>query len=119
MSLYAQYIKERENKDIVETDEGFATYQIYGDECYIADIYVIPGARKTGLASQLANQIKGLAKSSGCKILTGSVCLDANNAVASMNVLYAYGMKVHSIKGNMIYFSVIIVTGKQIGRAHV
>lgn len=108
MSLYAQYIKERENKDIVETDKGFATYQIYGDECYIADIYIVPEMRKSGLASKLANEIKDLAKKSGCKILTGSVCLDANEAAASMNVLYAYGMKVHLIKGNMIYFSMEI-----------
>ena len=57
MSLYAEYIKGRENKEIIEDSLGFATYQITGNECYIVDIYVRPEARMLGRGSILANKI--------------------------------------------------------------
>ena len=39
-SNYAQYIKEREGKEIVEDHKGFATFVITDKECYIVDIFV-------------------------------------------------------------------------------
>ncbi len=67
MSLYAEYLKERTYDEIIETDEGFATYRVIeeGKAVYIVDIYVTPEARKAGLASKLADQIAEIANSRG------------------------------------------------------
>lgn len=107
MTLYAQYIKEREQKDIIETDKGFATYKVYPNgECYLQDIYVIPEARRSRVAYDLADQVVEIAKEKKCHTLVGSVCTDAINPTASMKFVLNYnGMKFHSVKGNMIFFT--------------
>jgi hypothetical protein len=108
MSLYADYLKEREGKEIFECEDGFVTYSIYkGDVSfvYIEDIYVVPHKRKMGLAGEWADQIceKAL-KEYGCAYLLGSVDVTARGATDSVKVLLSYGMKVQSTNGNMIYF---------------
>lgn len=108
LSFWADYIKERENVEVLETNEGFATYQIKGLECYIRDIYIAPGHRGSKLVYKLADQIVKIAKEKGCKYLTGSVCPSANNCHISMLVLINYGMKLHSSINNLIYFIKLI-----------
>lgn len=103
-SLYAQYIKEREGKEIIESDEGFATYQFFDNgECYLQDLYVIPEKRKSGLATDMADQVVRKAIEKGCDTLLGSVCVDANDPTRNMKVFLAYGMQVSKIVGNMIF----------------
>lgn len=105
-SLYAQYIKEREEKDIIESDEGFATYKIFDNgECYLQDIYVIPAMRKSGLATEMADKVVAIAKEKGCHTLIGSVCLDTNNTTRNMKVFLAYGMQIHKVIGSLIFLT--------------
>ena len=104
-SLYAKYIQEREDGLIVENDFGFATYKIISDGVYIQDIYVLPDKRKSGVAKALADQVCLIAKEKNLKLVFGSVDVRANHATDSMKVLIAYGMSVHSVAGNLIYFS--------------
>jgi predicted GNAT family acetyltransferase len=108
-SLFAQYIREREGKEIVETENGFATFFYTGEYCYIEDIYVKPELRKSGLASELANQISEIAKNKGVKKLLGSVSPKATGADASMRVLLAYGFKLLSSDKDLIYFEKEII----------
>lgn len=102
--LYASYLKEREGIDVLESERGFATYLLRPTDCYIIDIYVVPEARQTGLAAQMANQIAAIAKSKGIKFLTGSV--DKRDPQASRNekVLIAYGMRKAREDEHIIYF---------------
>lgn len=103
-SLYAMYIKEREDKDIIESDKGFATYKIFDNgECYLQDIFVLPNFRKDGLATQMANEVVDIAKEHGCHTLIGSVCTDTNYSTRNLQVFLAYGMQVHKIIGNLIF----------------
>lgn len=105
-SLYAQYIKEREDRDIIESDEGFATYKILANgECYLQDLYVVPEKRQAGLAKEMTDKVVEIAKSRNCSILVGSVCLDTNDSTRNMKVFLAYGMQIHSIKGSMIFLT--------------
>lgn len=104
MSVYAEYLKEREGKEVVENDNGFLSYRIFNDYVYIVDIYVVPEKRKTGLAKFWADQVCEIAKAKGAKTLVGSVDVRANGATESLKVLLAYGMRVDSIDGQMIYF---------------
>lgn len=106
MSLYAEFIKERENKEIVETENGFATYKIFENgECYLQDIYVSPEYRQSGLATTMANHICVIAKERGCNKLIGSVCVDDQSATRNMKVFLAYGMQIYKNVGSMIFLS--------------
>ncbi len=50
MSLYGEYIKELQGKDILENENGFATYYPFQDGMYIENIYVRPAFRNPGSA---------------------------------------------------------------------
>lgn len=103
MSLYAEFIKEREDKEIVETENGFATYKLFDNgECYLQDIYVQPAHRKSGLATSLADTVCEIARDHGCKKLVGSVCVDDHSATRNMKVFLAYGMQIYKIVGSLI-----------------
>jgi predicted GNAT family acetyltransferase len=57
MKLWAKYIKEREGKEIIEHDYGFAVYKINEEKtCYIEHIYVDDDFRGKGLASVLCEE---------------------------------------------------------------
>lgn len=102
MSLFAEYIQEREGKHIVESDKGFATYTFVGDGCYIEDIYVAKKYRKHGQAAEFADQIAKVAKEKGFHKLYGTVAPGANGSTDSLKVLLAYGFKLHSSNQNLI-----------------
>lgn len=106
MSLFADYIKERLNKDIIETDQGFATFY-YPDATtvYLEDLYVIPSARRSGLARSLTDQVVQIAKDKGCIRLLGTVTPSANGATESLKAFLAYGMQVDSTTPTYILLS--------------
>lgn len=106
MSLYAEYIQEREGYEYAEiSGQGFATYLITGEEVYIRDIYVVPSKRKQNVAATLADLIADLAEQKGCRYMTGTVNPSLNGADSSMRVLLAYGMKPLSLRGDgLIWF---------------
>ncbi len=93
MSIYADYINELGVRKIIETDRGFATYRISGDECYIIDIYVAPADRKTRLASDMADQVAEVARAAKCTYLLGTVDMSSIKKTESLMVLFAYGFK--------------------------
>lgn len=104
MSLFGQYIKERENKEIIETDQGFATYFYLNDGVYIENIYVAPDYRHLKGASKLADQIAELAKAKGYSKMYGSVAPSTNNSTDSLKVLLGYGFQLQSAEHNFISF---------------
>ena len=104
MSLFGQYIYERQNKCILENEFGFATYYFQNDCCYIEDIYVVREKRKSGLASEMADKIAEEAKSKGMKYLIGSVKPSTSGSTASLKVLLAYGFQLVSAQEDFIWF---------------
>ena len=104
MQQIAAYFKEREGFDSIVREEGFASYRIQGEECYIRDIWVHKDFRKKGIAAEMADDIARLAIAQGCKYLTGSVSTTANGSTESVLVLLAYGFKIHSVVQYGIYF---------------
>lgn len=100
--LYADYIKERENKEIVYNEFGFATYRILGDECYIQDIFIKKENRKEGHAKNLADKIAEIASLHGCKYLTGSTVPSMNGSTDSLKAMLAYGFKLLSSEKDFI-----------------
>jgi GNAT superfamily N-acetyltransferase len=106
-SLYAQYVLERTDDGIVETEHGFATFRFLneGKTVYIVDIFVVPEARMKGAAAALADTIVGLAKEKGCTEVLGTVVPSARGSTASIRVLLGYGMTLQSSTNNLIVFS--------------
>lgn len=104
MSLYGRYLKEAFGKEIVEDAEGFASYAIVGNECYVETVYVIPEARCQGKAPYLVNKIAEIAKEKGCTYLSTTINPGINNPEKSMRVITNYGFKFHSCDNNRIYF---------------
>ena len=108
MSLWADYIKEHRNDDIVELDGGFAVYRFVDDNgvksIYIVDLYVKPRFRYGRLAKIIANQVVKIGKSEGCTRLLSSVAPHSNNSTYSLKVALSYGMELYNCIDNMIVF---------------
>ena len=107
LSLYANYLKERENKELYADPEGrgFATYEISKESCYIVDIYVLPEFRKQNVASEMADVISQEAKDKGCEFLHGSVSPRDSRVTENMKVLLAYGMSFSHYNSDLIFFA--------------
>jgi len=104
MSLYGDYLKERENMNIVESEKGFATFQIFQNgECYIRDIYVAPEFRRSKVSYDMEKQINDIAKQQNCSVLVGSVSLDANAASRNLQILLNDRWQLYKVLGNMIF----------------
>lgn len=104
MSHYANYIREREDKGIIENEKGFVTYKIFDNgEIYLQDIYVAPEYRTSGVATELADKVVEIGREHGSKLLVGSVCVDDLNATRNMKVFLAYGMQIYKNVGIMIF----------------
>jgi predicted GNAT family acetyltransferase len=101
--MWAQYIKEREDFEVVETERGVATYKIMGDECYIKDIFVPKEHRMSGEASKIADHITEVAKINGCKFISGTIVPSLNGSTGSLMSLLKYGFKLESCTNDLIY----------------
>jgi len=105
MKLYAEYIKERENRELIYIPQGFATYTVLNNESiYLIDLYVAKEFRKSGFAWILFNQVCTEAKKLGIKNIITSACSDANNVTESIKVILSAGFQLTKISGNMMYF---------------
>ena len=104
MSLYADYIKEREGKNIIENNYGFATYFIKDKECFLVDVYVIKESRKHGICQRFVKELTEIAQDAGCDILTTTVCPKAKNSTISLKVTLGCGFELDSSVSNLILF---------------
>jgi GNAT superfamily N-acetyltransferase len=106
MSLYADYVKEREEKQVIENEDAFCKYSISEKEkyCYLEDLYVRQESRKTGIGQRMTDFICILAKNKGCKKLITSVVPSAKGSQYSMKVILKYGFKLRSSDYNIIFF---------------
>lgn len=77
MSLYAEYIREREAgvSDIIENNLGFVVYSLLPGECFIKDIYVQPEFRKESYAERMITKVEIIAKRHGYNTLGALVDL--------------------------------------------
>jgi GNAT superfamily N-acetyltransferase len=101
--MYAAYLKERENRDILETPYGFAIVQEMSDCLYLQDIYVLPEFRKQGKGREMLLIVEDAARSMGFKKVIGSCCPNTAGADTSLRVILACGFKLLSCSENIIY----------------
>lgn len=104
MSMYVDYLRERTNDEIIEVEEGFATYRYVeeGQAVYIVDIFVMPEYREKGIASAIADQIAKIAKEKGCRAMIGTVQPSSKGSTVSLHALLGYGMRLQSASNDVI-----------------
>jgi len=107
MSLYADYLLERTDDHIIESDTGFVTYRYLngGKSVYIIDIFTAKDARRDGCATVLADYVVAEAKKHGSIELLGTVIPSTKGSTTSLRVLLNYGMRLKSSAENLIIFS--------------
>lgn len=87
-TLYAKYVKERRDGDILETDHSFVTYKIIGNECQIIDLYVDNKFRKKGLCNNIIDELSEIARSKGCDHLSGNIYfLDPGHKITLLSAI--------------------------------
>ena len=101
-SNHALYIKEREGKEIVESEKGFATYYYLNDGCYVQDIFVKNEFRKQNVAKEMLDEISNIAKSQGYNKLYGSVVPSTKGSTLSLKLSLEYGFQLDSSINNFI-----------------
>lgn len=70
MSLYADYIKEREGREVIENSIGFVAFKIIDNECYLADMYIVPDSRRGLAVKHFIDQLAKEASGRGCEYIT-------------------------------------------------
>lgn len=91
MSLYADYLLEREGISVIESDNGFLSYVQHEDALYIVDVFVKPEARRTHEATSLESKAIEIARSLGLKKMMGSVVLNVNGVSRSLKMMIGSG----------------------------
>src|SRR6185369_14247471 len=92
-SLYAQFIKEVHNLDIVEHSWGYATYELGPDYVYIIDIYVVPEERSASKGVQLMHEVEAIAAPKGIQKMFGSVNKLTKDALKNYEMLRHLGFE--------------------------
>lgn len=102
-SLYAQYILEKTERKIIESDDGFITYEIDGERCYIADIFVVKEKRLQGIAMKMCLQVGEIAIAQGCKFIIGTVQVMDKESTESLNACIKMGMRLVRADNGFVY----------------
>lgn len=106
MSLYSEYIKERENKHIIEFDNAFVSYKINNNFLFIEDMYIRSEYRRNNIGKLLDTMIQYEAINNKCNYIICSVSIFANNFVNSIRVIKHSGYKYYTKNKTLkqIYF---------------
>lgn len=104
-SLYAQYIKEREGKEVIEDRFGFIVYKIEEDCAAIFEYFTLPKRRKKGRGFAMADEVFKICKKKGVEVV---FCQSDERAkgweIANLTIL-KYGFKEYMKKGPVHYYS--------------
>jgi GNAT superfamily N-acetyltransferase len=83
VSLYANFLKERIGKDILEDDKSYVTFCGYRDGIIVEDVYVAPEHRKQGLAIKRIYDVVELCKQHSIKKIY--ICVSTQHKHSTMH----------------------------------
>ncbi len=107
ITLYARYIHEREEADLISTDRGFITFRVLNNPhgqriCFIKDFYVLPEFRFKGEGKKLFNEVLEIALFQECTAIVGVVDFNATQWQQSLGIIIGHGFKPTFTDGNMM-----------------
>lgn len=103
-SLYAQYVKERENLEMIENEHGFLTYRLENDRLFISDIFVTKDKRKSNIAAEMIDRMYQHALEMGIKEAYAHADLNTLNWKDSVDFMEKCGGKPTKLEGTLLYF---------------
>lgn len=107
-SNWAQYLKEREGKNVLEWAHSFVVWEIKDNKwVYAVDVWVAPELRQKGTASRMLDVLSHEAEQKGLNLLTSADLRDKNCATSIKAILH-YGFSPLMAQGQFIYFEKLI-----------
>jgi GNAT superfamily N-acetyltransferase len=105
MSLFSDYWKEEENKEVIQTENGFIAFQHIPNnkEFFITDMFVDKSVRGTGLGQLIGNLAQERAIDLGCKKLTCNVWVkDPKITTRKIRIFNEFGFNIISCGNGFI-----------------
>ena len=102
MSLFSDYYKEKANCETIESETGFVVYQVFEDELFIKEYYIVPEKRLGSSHVTFFNQLYDIALEKKCKYVSATVDIKSNDPETPLIFNLKNGFKIHSLSGNRI-----------------
>lgn len=103
-SHFADYMLERENAEIIETEKGFVCFKFEDENCIITDIYIAPEFRNGQVGRDFGKQVEEKAKEKGLDCVYCYADKNALNFNDSVNFILKNKYIIQNIDGNLVYF---------------
>lgn len=91
---YFRYIKNRQNAELIEDENGFVIYKIRGNECFLIDIEIDAEKREQGCARKMIEKLESAAKANGCNFISADIFLQDPNASLTIIAALKVGFKI-------------------------
>ena len=109
MDLYREYLKEKNNIELLVHEFGFLSYSLLPEGAFLEDLFVIPKKRRQGVYKNLIAQFIKIARLKGYKRLIGRVGFECNQTAndtlkASLN----FGWKVCKLTPEEVWIALDI-----------
>lgn len=98
--MYAQYIKEKCNAELIQTERGFITYSVNGDSVHIHDAYVLPEYRGRGESKALVDEV---IRRTEAKKLTSCLQINSNDMNQTLITQLCFGFKLVGASEKELY----------------
>lgn len=93
MSLYADYVRERNKWDVIENDDGFLAFQFGDGVCWVRELYIRPEQRNKKCAKLMLDLLAEQCAKKDVKFFYATVCPYAREANAVLTMAINYGFK--------------------------
>lgn len=112
-TLYAKYIKERDDREILEDEYGFITYKILNQECFIYDMCVDLSSRVGSRGRALIDSLVEIAHAADCSFISANVFLSDKGSSNTLLAAIRVGFK--AVKANNDIIFIVKEIGEQNG----
>ncbi len=100
--LYGEYVKEKYGRDIVYSENGFATYKVNDVVCHIDCMFVRPSARNSGEGKQMLRRILEEVVPKGVTLVMCEVDTMGNGADLAMQKFFNAGFSLLDCAGSHV-----------------
>ena len=105
-TLYAEYIKERENFDIIENENCFIIYKIKGDSAFISHSFTRKDLRQRGEMASLLAELCILLRMKNVLLLNATIDLRDVNASRTTLAALKCDFEIKAAENGILYIEV-------------
>lgn len=102
-AMYEAYVNEVEGFSVLKADEGFITYRAYNDHIYARDVYVVPEARKLGVARVMFEALEIEGRALGLNKLVVSIVPSHVGSDGRLQCAQKLGFKILQAQNDIIF----------------